>query len=193
MEEITLPLQCVKKVIGLERVDSTQDLARLLAQKGEAEGTLVLACEQTAARRLDGSRCAAGEGGVYFTLILRPEKKDLCARSLTRQTVQAVAEALAEAYGIKTKIHQPNRVLAWDGKARQWKEIAAVLTETFFDEEARFALVGVGINVNNRGARRETDVSLKHLIGTQTSKEILLGEVLNRFWQHYAQWLQSAC
>ena len=130
-------------------------------------------------------------GGYVRDIFLQRPSKDIDV--VVVGSGIAVAEALAEAYGIKTKIHQPNRVLAWDGKARQWKEIAAVLTETFFDEEARFALVGVGINVNNRGARRETDVSLKHLIGTQTSKEILLGEVLNRFWQHYAQWLQSAC
>ena len=43
MEETTFPLQCVTKVIGLETLDSTQDLAYELAQKGEPDGTLVLA------------------------------------------------------------------------------------------------------------------------------------------------------
>ena len=77
-------MKCVKRVIGLELAQSTQDLALELAQRGEEEGTMVLACQQTAARKQDGSRFAAGEGGVYFTLILRPAKADLCALSLSR-------------------------------------------------------------------------------------------------------------
>ena len=44
MEETTIPLQSVTKVIGLELVDSTQTLAKELAERGEPEGTLVLAC-----------------------------------------------------------------------------------------------------------------------------------------------------
>lgn len=194
MEETKIPLKCVKKVIGLELAQSTQDLALELAQRGEEEGTMVLACQQTAARKQDGSRFAAGEGGVYFTLILRPAKADLCALSLSRQAAQAVAEALAQAYGIKTKVKLPNEVLAWDGKTRQWKQIAAVLAETFFEENSRFALLGVGVNVNNRltGSAKAKSVSLKQLIGMETSKEVALDEILTSFWKHYAHWTYSA-
>ena len=137
---------------------------------------------------------AQGEGGVYFTLILRPAKADLCAQSLSRQAAQAVAEALAQAYGIKTKVKLPNEVLAWDGKTRQWKQIAAVLTETFFEENSRFALLGVGVNVNNRltGSAKAKSVSLKQLIGMETSKEVALDEILTSFWKHYAHWTYSA-
>lgn len=113
MEETIVPLQRVKKVIGLEVISSTQDLALELAQKGEPSATLVLACEQTAARRQDGTRFAADP--------------------------------------------QP------------------------------FVLVGVGVNVNNRlPAREKESTSLKQIIGTETSKELFLDGLLDRFWTHYA-------
>lgn len=190
MEETTFPLQCVTKVIGLETLDSTQDLAYELAQKGEPDGTLVLACEQTAARCQDGRAFSAGEGGVYFTLILRPQKKDLCAQSLCLQAAQAAADMLADMFGVKTKVKAPNAVLAWDTKTRKWKKIAGVLVETFFDEDNRLALVGMGVNVNNRlpASLKDKAVSLKQLIGAETSKELFLDELLNVFWKHYAQW-----
>ncbi len=190
MEETTFPLQSVTKVIGLERVDSTQDLAYALAQKGEPDGTLVLACEQTAARCQSGEAFSAGEGGVYFTLILRPEKADLCALSLSKQAAQAAADMLAEVFGLKTKIKVPNTVLAWEPKSRKWKKIAGVLVETFFEEDRRLALVGMGVNVNNRlpSGLKETAVSVKQLIGSETSKELFLDELLNAFWKRYAHW-----
>ena len=39
MEEIKLPLQSVTKVIGLDTVDSTQSLAKVLAQQGAEDGS----------------------------------------------------------------------------------------------------------------------------------------------------------
>lgn len=193
MEETILPLKSVQKVIGLETVSSTQDLALELARNGEPEGTLVLACEQTAARRHEGTRFHAAEGGVYFTLILRPERTDLCAASLSRRAVRSVADALTELFGIKTKIKEPNAVLAWDTKAKKWKKIAGVLVETFFEPEGRFALVGMGINVNNRVSNggKEPMTGVKQLLGMEISKELFLEEMLPVFWKHYAHWLCS--
>ena len=194
MEETKVPLKKVEKVIGLETVPSTQDLALELARSGEAEGTLVLACEQTAARRLDGSRFHAPEGGIYFTLILRPQRADLCALSLSRQTAQALSDALAAVFDLKTKVKDGHSILAWDKKNRKWKKTAGVLAETFFEENGRFALVGVGVNVNNRvPAGKEPHLSLKQCAGVEISKELLLDELLTAFWKQYAYWLKSAC
>lgn len=194
MEETKVPLKKVEKVVGLETVPSTQDLALELARRGEAEGTMVLACEQTAARRLDGSRFHAPEGGIYFTLILRPRRADLCAFSLSRQAAQAVAETLTAVFGLRTKVKDGHSVLVWDKKKRQWKKTAGILAETFFEENGRFALVGVGVHVNNRpAAGKEPGLSLKQCTGAEISKELLLDELLNGFWKQYACWLQSAC
>ena len=98
MEEIKLPLQSVTKVIGLDTVDSTQSLAKVLAQQGAEDGTLVLAGEQTAGRGRYDRSFSAAHGGVYFTLILRPGKPVSANSSLRVRVGQAVAETISSVF-----------------------------------------------------------------------------------------------
>lgn len=194
MEERNLPLQSVAKVIGLECVPSTQTLARELAQNGEPHGTLVLACCQSQACGRDMRPFSAAEGGVYFTLILRPNKAGGCAASLCGKAAEAVAQTISSVFEIKTKVKQPGDVLAWDGKSRVWKKICGVWAESSAEGEAEsWMLVGVGVHLNDRipAAQKDACVSLKQLIGTETSKELFLDELLENFWKHYAHWLHS--
>lgn len=196
MEEIKLPLQSVKKVIGLECVDSTQSLAKVLALQGEPDGTLVLACQQTAGRGRYDRSFSSAEGGIYFTLILRPNKAASCNASLSRKVGEAVAETLNAVFEFKTKIKEPNDVLAWDAKNRKWKKVCGILIETSSEGDAnQWILVGIGLNLNNSipNSLREQAVSIKQLIKTETSKELFLDELLDTFWKYYAQWLHSVC
>ncbi len=190
----TITVKSVTKVIGLESVDSTQNLAKDLALSGEPEGTLVLACRQTAGRGRYDRTFDSGEGGVYFTLILRPNKPAACNASLSVRVGKVVAKTLTELFGLKTKIKEPNDVLAWDENARKWKKICGILIETSAGESAdHWVLVGVGVNVNNRlpAGLKETAVSVKSLVGQEVLKEIFLEELLNNFWKDYAYWLLS--
>lgn len=192
MEEIKLPLQSVTKVIGLDTVDSTQTLARILASQGAENGTLVLAGEQTSGRGRYDRSFSAAQGGVYFTLILRPVKPVSANFSLSVRVGQAVAETISSVFDIKTKIKEPNDVLAWDKKNRKWKKICGILIESSSEGACDdWLLVGVGVNVNNRlpTSLKDSAVSLKQLIGSETSKELFLDELLDSFWKYYAHWL----
>lgn len=192
MEERKFPLQSVTKVIGLECVPSTQTLAEELAYCGEPDGTLVLACGQTAAYGRDGRPFSSAEGGVYFTLILRPNKPVASLPSLGEKAALAAAQTVSSVFGVKTKTTPAGDVLAWEPKSRKWKKLGGVLAEASSAEDCM--LLGVGINVNNRlpASAKETSVSLKQLIGSETSKELFLDELLENFWKGYAYWLQSA-
>ena len=189
----TLTVKNVTKVIGLESVDSTQNVAKDLALCGEAEGTMVLACTQTAGRGRYERSFDSGEGGVYFTLILRPQKPAACNASLSVRVGEAVAKTLTKLFDLKTKIKEPNDVLAWDHKTHKWKKICGILIETSAGETDHWVLVGVGVNVNNRlpAALKDTAVSVKQLVGQEVLKEIFLEELLENFWQEYACWLAS--
>ncbi|MCQ2410603.1 MAG: biotin--[acetyl-CoA-carboxylase] ligase [Elusimicrobiaceae bacterium] len=191
----TLTVKSVTKVIGLESVDSTQTLAKELALSGEPEGTLVLACCQTAGRGRYDRAFSSEEGGVYFTLILRPKNKPAaCNASLSVRTGEALAQTLNRLFDIKTKVKLPNDVLAWDAKNRQWKKICGVLIETSAtSDNNQWMLVGVGVNLNNclPRALQKTAVSVKQLIRQEVSKELFLEELLNDFWKQYAYWLAS--
>ena len=62
--EKTITYKAVQKVIGLERIPSTQILARSLSTQ-ETDGTLILACQQTAAIDREGNNFYA-LAIVYF-------------------------------------------------------------------------------------------------------------------------------
>lgn len=196
MEEMTIPLQTVNKVIGLECVDSTQTLAKELALNGEEANTLVLACSQTGGRGRFERTFSAQEGGVYFTLILRPNKDVSHNGNLSVKVAEAVCDTL-KLFDVKTKIKHPNDVLVWEPKTKKWKKICGILIETSAGAENsanQFMLVGVGVNVNNRlpASLKDVAASLKQLIGTETSKELFLDELLENFWRRYAEWEASS-
>jgi BirA family biotin operon repressor/biotin-[acetyl-CoA-carboxylase] ligase len=183
MNTTTFRLESVTKVIGLEKVESTQQVARLLAGT-EEHGTLVLSCYQTAAFDRNGKNFPAPEGGIYFTLLLKPAKP-LELENLTFAGANAVADTLKKVFELKTKLTPEGDILVWDKNARKYKKIAGVLAET--DEQGTY-LLGVGIFVNNSlpAAYKETTISLKTIIGSETSKELFLDDVLNNFWKEYA-------
>ena len=107
MEEITLPLQAVQKVIGLELTDSTNNVAKELAQDGQEANTLVLACRQTGGRGQFDRTFSSEEGGVYFSLILRPAVHPRRNSSFSLKVAQAVSGALEDLFEMKTKIKAP--------------------------------------------------------------------------------------
>lgn len=194
MEERKLPLQSVTKVIGLECVPSTQTLANELALNGEQNGALVLACHQTAALDRAGRPFPAAEGGVYFTLILRPHKSVCCLGALAEKAAASAAQTVSSVFGVKTKYTPDGDVLAWEPQNRKWKKLGGVLAEASAAKDDGYVLLGVGMHVNDRlsASAQKTSVSLKRLIGTETSKELFLDELLENFWKHYAHWTYSS-
>ena len=183
MTETLFKLESVQKVIGLETIDSTQTAARLLAP-AQAHGTLILACQQTAAFDRENKTFPATEGGVYFTLILKPSK-EISLEKLTQAAANAVAETLKIIFELKIKTTETGNILAWDKASRKFKKIAGILAET--DENDTY-LLGTGIFLNNTlpASYKNTHITLKTLIRAETSKELFLDDVLNRFWKEYA-------
>lgn len=181
--EKTITLKTVQKVIGLEETPSTQILAQHLSAT-ESAGTLILACRQTAAIGNDGKSFYAGEGGVYFTLILNPLENST-AHKLTLAMSNAISDVITKILNLKTKIAKNGDVCVYDKSARTWKKCAGILAE---QTENNSWLLGAGIYLNNRLpiAQRTQYISIKSVLGSETSKELFLDEVLNNFWKEYA-------
>lgn len=122
-----------------DTVDSTQTVARAMAEGGAPHGTVVLAEEQTAGRgRLDRRWASARGENLTFTLVLRPR---IPVRDAPLLTLGAAA-GLAVAFDLRVK--WPNDVVTADGR-----KVAGLLAEmeTAGDRVA-FVLLGVGLNVN---------------------------------------------
>ena len=188
MEEITLSLPCASRMVSVDVLDSTQNLARELASQGCESNTLVLAYEQTEGVGRDGKSWNGGRGGIYFTLVLHPQK-DIAEQALCTKATHAIVSALNNLFAFKTKAKNPNDVLALDAKTKTWKKLAGVLVEKGQDESQNpYILLGVGINVNNKlPVSLHQATSVKKLLGREIDPEWILQEVLEAFFETYAQ------
>ncbi len=106
-----------------EALSSTQERARELAREGTPHGTLVVAKVQTGGRGRLGRRWGSPKGGLWMSLVLRPEFGASLAPRITQTAAVGVAKALWE-LGVEARIKWPNDLLV-DGK-----KICGILAES---------------------------------------------------------------
>jgi len=168
-------------VVYLERCGSTQDAARELAERGVAEGAVVVAEVQEAGRGRLGRSWHSAAGGIYATVVLRPPLRALRALSLAASV--AVARVLG-LLGLEAKVKWPNDVQV------SGRKVCGVLVEAAAEPGgAAYALVGIGLNVNNElppelaGAA----ATLRGLLGKPVPRLPLLLKLLEELDDVYAR------
>lgn len=139
-----------RTVYAFDTIDSTNLFAKSLALRGVdgEDGTLVYAEHQTAGRGRWGRAWESSRGrGLIFSILLRPPAGGSRIGGITLTAATSVAQVLERDYGLRPKLLWPNDVTL-DGR-----KIAGVLAET---QQGRggtaFAVVGLGINVNQTAA-----------------------------------------
>ncbi|MFB6136588.1 MAG: biotin--[acetyl-CoA-carboxylase] ligase [Halobacteriaceae archaeon] len=130
-------------------LSSTNDRGRELAAEGAGD-VVVLAAEQTGGRgRLD-REWDSPSGGVWASLVLRPDLPPARVALLTLAAAVAVARAAREA-GVDARIKWPNDVVVPGGESgdggRGGAKLAGVLTE-MEGETGRVSWVVVGVGAN---------------------------------------------
>ena len=158
------------------QLDSTMHVARRLAREGCAGFSVVVAERQTQGRgRLD-RHWASDPGGLYFTVVLRPDVAPQSSARVNLYTCVVLADTLRAHLGVATAVKWPNDILVGDRK------LAGMLAEMeTIGERLRFINIGLGINVNNDPARREPRaVSLKEILGRRVDRRALLSAFLDR-------------
>ncbi|GGL52752.1 biotin--[acetyl-CoA-carboxylase] ligase [Halocalculus aciditolerans] len=131
-----------------DSVASTNDRARELAAAGR-DDVVVLADEQTGGRGRRGRAWASPSGGIWLSLVLRPDWPPARVPLLTLAAAVAVTDA-ARARGVDAAIKWPNDVLVPDSStARGGRKLTGILTE--MEGEAgrvSWVVLGVGVNAN---------------------------------------------
>lgn len=169
--EIAASLPDPFRILWRETVTSTNDELRALAEKGTAEGLILIADEQTAGRGRRGAAWLSPKGeNLAFSILLRPTESKALWHRLSLAAGLAVAEAL-EAYVPVAEIKWPNDVRI------SGKKIAGILIEAGAD----FVIIGIGINVNSTGFPEElAATSLREEIGEEMDRAELLHGVVTR-------------
>ncbi len=132
-----------KRIFYTRKIDSTNEWAKELAKLGAEEGTVVVAEAQTDGHGRLGREWSSPEGGLWFSVVLRPKMRASETIGLVFAAGLAVAEVLREAYGLPVETRWPNDVLV------HGKKICGILCEMHVTGNAAvFVLVGIGVNVN---------------------------------------------
>jgi BirA family biotin operon repressor/biotin-[acetyl-CoA-carboxylase] ligase len=160
-----------------EEVASTMILARDLARDGCPPFSVVTADRQTSGRGRLERFWHSPAGGLYFTIVLRPNLPPVLSSLTTFAAGVTWARLLREDYGIAAGLKWPNDLLVEERK------LSGMLSEM----EARgdrltFVSIGIGLNVNgDPGRQLPGAVSLSEVIGRQLSRRALLADFLDRF------------
>ena len=174
----------ISHVVYAEEMDSTQTLAKNLAQDHAPSGTLVWAAQQSAGRGRMERTWSSQKGGLYFSLILRPPFPPSQLAKLSLASAHAISRAISHATGITTKINPPNDVYAKQGS--HWKKLAGILAEAAGNEKTiDWLIVGIGVNVNNPPPL-DSAISIKALTHRSWKIELILSSILAEFQKNYA-------
>lgn len=181
----------LSQIIELEEVSSTQDLAKELAKKGNLSGNIALCAQtQTAGRGRFEHTWQSNKGGLYLSLLLKPEKRTSSLADLSIKTGQAAALALEEMYNLKTTIKLPNDVLVKTKTGD--KKICGVLIESAVSsDKLEWLIVGVGVNLNNKVDKNLNAANVKDLIKKEVNVFDFRGAFLKHFARKYIEWQLS--
>jgi BirA family biotin operon repressor/biotin-[acetyl-CoA-carboxylase] ligase len=130
-------------LVELAEATSTNDVLRQMAVAGAAEGTTVVALQQTRGRGRQHRPWHSPPGlGLYLSVLLRPPWPASESGALAPLAGVAVASALKQLGVPDIRLKWPNDVLAGGRK------ICGVLVEPALKGgQIEFAVVGIGVNV----------------------------------------------
>jgi BirA family biotin operon repressor/biotin-[acetyl-CoA-carboxylase] ligase len=147
-EELTNLYQNNSEMIRIyDNTTSTNRLAKEAAIAGADHGTVVLAKEQTAGRGRKDHSFYSPNGGLYMSILLRPEHlSTLEPDAITTFTGNAVCETINELTGLNPKLKPINDLYIEE------KKICGILTEAgteFETGDVQWIVVGIGINFDS--------------------------------------------
>lgn len=154
-------------------LDSTQSRAIAEAQRGAESGQVYVTDRQTAGRGRGGHAWhSENDGGLYLSVLVRPALEADAVLRLSLATALAAQAAIVETHAARIDLRWPNDLVTAEPNSRK---LGGILTETAMqpDGRLRYAVIGVGINVNQ--AAMPTDLE-----GISTSLRLQTGRSVPR-------------
>ncbi|MFG2786940.1 biotin--[acetyl-CoA-carboxylase] ligase [Streptomyces sp. NPDC048419] len=169
---------------------TNSDLVALAAAGKAAEGSVLIAEEQTSGRgRLDRQWTAPARSGLFFSVLLQPGEVPVARWGwLPLLTGVAVATGLSRSAGVDTALKWPNDLLVSIGGEE--RKAGGILAERAGDGGV---VVGVGINVTLREAELPVPQagSLVLAGAVSTDRDPLLRAVLRSLAEWYGRWREA--
>lgn len=180
-----------QEVYFYNQVDSSQKIARQLAEQGKPEGTAVIAEKQTQGQGRIKRSWYSLPKGLALSLILRPTVFPEKATHFSLLAGVAAVKCLREVCPVKTELKWPNDIFV------KGKKVGGILVELSAEaDRINYLILGLGLNVNSGKEDLPEDIlqtatSLK----AETGFELPRLELVQKFFYHlensYLQYLSQ--
>ena len=156
---------------------STMDEALKLAHKGCPDFTVVVAERQTHGRGRMKRTWLSTDGGLYFTVVTRPDIPMMQAGLVNLAAAIDMVDLLRSLYRVDARLKWPNDILVDPLK------LCGILSQMEAEGDRVAHLnIGIGLNVNNSPQTEEPiATSLQPLLGRQVSRREILSAFLDIF------------
>lgn len=177
LTEQHLAVLCPGPMQLLPSCTSTNDLLKTMEDAPDGM-VLVTGC-QTGGRGRLGRRFASPEGGVYLSILLRPEVEPQKLLHLTAMSAVAMRRAVFDCCGVAAELKWVNDLIAGG------KKFCGILTEWVGTDRV---IIGIGVNCNTvpddfPPEVRPMATSLRELTGRPVDPNVLAGAMAFRLRQ----------
>lgn len=166
-----------ERIFHFQEVETTMDTAKALAREGGPHLACCVAETQTKGRGRLNRQWVSDRGGLWFSIILRPDLPPPMAYVYNFAASLVLARVMNNRFRLDIKVKWPNDLLL-DGK-----KLTGLLSEMETRADlVRFMVIGMGINVNNDPSNEAFEaVSLKAVLGHPVSRREILTDFLTAF------------
>ena len=160
-----------------QETGSTMDEAMRLARDGCPDFTVAVALRQSRGRGRMQRVWSSGAGGLYFTVVIRPDIPLMLSGLVNLAAAIDMADTLRSGYGAAAGLKWPNDILINE------KKICGILSQMEAEgDQVGYLNIGMGLNVNNHPESVEPGaVSLKALLRRSVPRREILIAFLDAF------------
>ncbi|MCQ4021780.1 biotin--[acetyl-CoA-carboxylase] ligase [Ruminococcus sp. zg-924] len=169
-----------RPTVILDSVDSTNEEIKRRAKQGAKQGLTVVSDEQFSGKGRLGRVWKSPKGtSVYESILLRPELAPSQVPCITLAAGLAMCRTINSIADFNAKIKWPNDIII--GR----KKLCGILTEMAIeDNTVSFAVVGMGININNRSFPEEISKKATSLY-LEKEREFSRSDIIIRLAQSF--------
>ena len=166
-----------KKIFHFQELETTMDKAKFLAKNDAPHLSVVIAENQTTGRGRLNRKWVSSKGGLWFTLILKPNTPPPLSYIYNFAASLSLSRSLNRLFDVNVSVKWPNDLLL------NGKKLVGLLSEMETrGDMVEFVNIGIGINVNNSPQEYEPKaISLKDVLHKTVSRRLILETFLYDF------------
>ena len=154
-----------QSIYVFDELDSTQDFANALPIVESVHGTIVIAKKQKMGKGRMGKSWISPEGGLWMSIIFRPEFNMNSIIFTQFIGAIAIAEAIKEVANIRCSLKWPNDVLINE------KKVCGILVDVNLESNNKVIVMGIGLNANIEPSLVNNKLTQDFINATSLNKE----------------------